>query len=153
MQGQTQTTESIMATPYNSMLHQYQQASASAVFTASPHKLIEMCLAGALERIAIARGAIARGDNAEKARRISASVAIVEHLRVSLDKAAGGELAANLDRLYDYIVRRLAQANASNDASLLDEVADLLGQIKSGWDSLASHEVRAVTTPALGVAA
>lgn len=142
-----------MSTPFNSMLRQYQQASVSAVFTASPHKLIEMCLAGALERIAIAKGAIQRGELAEKARRISAAIAIVEHLRLSLDRAAGGDLAANLDRLYDYIIRRLAQANAGNDPEALDEVRELLGQVKDGWDSLASHEVKAVTTPALGAAA
>lgn len=142
-----------MASPFNSMLRQYQQASASAVFTASPHKLIEMCLAGALERVAIAKGAILRGELAEKARRISAAIAIVEHLRLSLDRGAGGELAANLDRLYDYIVRRLAQANAGNDAEALDEVRELLGQVKEGWDSLASNEVKAVTTTALGAAA
>ncbi|TAJ55778.1 MAG: flagellar export chaperone FliS [Nevskiaceae bacterium] len=142
-----------MASPFNPLLRQYQQTNAAAVFTASPHKLIEMCLAGALERIAIARGAMSRGEMGEKARRISAAVAIVEHLQISLDKSAGGELAANLDRLYDYIVRRLAQANASNDPSLLDEVGELLGQIKAGWDSLASNEVRAVTTQALGAAA
>lgn len=142
-----------MASPFNSLLRQYQQTSVSAVFTASPHKLIEMCLAGALERVAIAKGAISRGDLAEKARRISATVAIVEHLRLSLDRAAGGELASNLDRLYDYIIRRLTQANVGNDTEALDEVRELLGQVKEGWDSLASHEVKAVTTPALGAAA
>lgn len=142
-----------MSSPLNSMLRQYQQTGVTAVFTASPHKLIEMCLAGALERIAIARGAMARGELGEKARRISAAVAIVEHLRLCLDRGAGGELAANLDRLYEYILRRLAQANADNDPELLDEVRGLLGEIKQGWDSLASHQVRSMTTPALGAAA
>lgn len=142
-----------MVSNFNSLLRQYQQTSVSAVFTASPHKLIEMCLAGALERVAIAKGAMQRGELGEKSRRISAAVAIVEHLRLSLDRAAGGELASNLDRLYDYIIRRLAQANADNEPAMLDEVRELLGQVKQGWDSLASHEVRAVTTPALGAAA
>ena len=123
------------------------------MFTASPHKLIEMCLAGALERVAIAKGALQHGDLGEKARRIAAAVAIVEHLRLSLDARAGGELARNLDALYDYVIRRLTQANGSNDASMLDEVTAVLGQIKSGWDGLASNEVRAVTTPHLGAAA
>ncbi len=123
------------------------------VFTASPHKLIEMCMAGALERIAIAKGAMQRGDLGEKARRISAAVAIVEHLKMSLDAKAGGELAQNLDQLYDYVMRRLTLANAGNDAAILDEVTALMGQIKAGWDGLAANEVRAVTTPLLGVAA
>lgn len=137
----------------NSFLHQYQQARASEVFTASPHKLIEMCLAGALERIAIAKGAMQRGDLGEKARRISAAVAIVEHLRLSLDIKAGGELVKNLDQLYDYVIRRLTHANGSNEVGTLDEVTALLMQIKSGWDGLAAHEIRTVTTPLLGAAA
>lgn len=137
----------------NPFLRSYQQTRAAEVFTASPHKLIEICLAGALERVAIAKGAMQRGALAEKAGRISAAVAIVEHLKMSLDAKAGGELAMNLDRLYDYVMRRLAQANVSNDVEMLDEVSGLLGQIKSGWDGLASNEVRAVTTSHLGVAA
>ena len=137
----------------NPFLRSYQQTRVAEVFTASPHKLIEMCLAGALERIAIAKGAMQRGDLGEKARRISAAVAIVEHLKMSLDAKAGGELARNLDNLYDYVMRRLAQANIGNDEAMLDEVTGLLGQIKAGWDGLAANEVRAVTTPHLGVAA
>ena len=137
----------------NPFLRSYQQTRAAEVFTASPHKLIEICLAGALERVAIAKGAMQRGALAEKAGRISAAVAIVEHLKMSLDATAGGELAMNLDRLYDYVMRRLAQANVSNDVEMLDEVSGLLGQIKAGWDGLAANEVRAVTTSHLGVAA
>lgn len=137
----------------NPFLRSYQQTRVSEVFTASPHKLIEMCLAGALERIAIAKGAMQRGDLGEKARRIAATVAIVEHLRLSLDAKAGGALAHNLEQLYDYVVRRLSHANSVNDSSVLDEVTGLLTQIKTGWDGLAAHEVRAVTTQHLGVAA
>lgn len=137
----------------NPFLRSYQQTRVSEVFTASPHKLIEICLAGALERIAIAKGAMQHGDLGEKARRIAAAAAIVEHLKVSLDLRAGGDLARNLDQLYDYIIRRLTQANAANEVEGLDEVTGLLGQIKSGWDGLAANEVRAVTTSHLGVAA
>ena len=137
----------------NPFLRSYQQTRAAEVFTASPHKLIEICLAGALERVAIAKGAMQHGDMGEKARRISAAAAIVEHLKMSLDMKAGGDLARNLDSLYDYVIRRLTQANAANEIEGLDEVTGLLDQIKSGWDALASNEVRAVTTQLLGVAA
>lgn len=139
--------------PNNSFLRSYQQTRAAEVFTASPHKLIEICLAGALERVAIAKGAMQRGELGEKARRIASAVAIIEHLRLSLDAKAGGELARNLDQLYDYVIRRLTHANCTNETDALDEVTELIGQIKSGWDGLASNEVRAVTTSLLGVAA
>lgn len=137
----------------NTYLHAYQQGRATEVFTASPHKLIEICLAGALERIAIAKGAMQRGDLGEKARRIAATVAIVEHLRLSLDRRQSSELVHNLDALYEYLIGRLTLANARGDATLLDEAASLLGEIKAGWDGLASVEVKAMTTSLLGVAA
>jgi flagellar protein FliS len=137
----------------HAFMHEYRQARAAEVFTASPHKLIEMCLAGALERIAIAKGAIARGDGGERARRIAAAVAIIEHLRLSLDRNIRSELVQNLDAIYEYVIARLTQANAASDSAMLDESTALLGQIKSGWDDLASLEVRAVTTPLLGAAA
>lgn len=54
-------------------------------------------------------------------------------MRASLDFGAGGELAANLDSLYDYMVRQLAKANAGDRVETLDEVLRLLGEIRSAW--------------------
>ncbi len=59
-------------------------------------------------------------------------------LRESLDQQNGGEIAANLDRLYEYMVARLVEANIGNDVALIDEVAGLLRNVKSGWDAI-SH--------------
>ena len=57
-------------------------------------------------------------------------------LRGSLDLGAGGELAANLHNLYDYMVRRLLLANANSDAKLLAEVASLLDNVRSAWAAI-----------------
>ena len=54
-----------------------------------------------------------------------------------LDMEKGGEIAGNLNNLYDYMVRRLLEANTENDQAALDEVAGLLGEIKAGWDGIA----------------
>ena len=118
-------------------LRQYQSMGvASEVHSASPHKLIEMLMAGALARIARAKGAIVRKDLALKLEAILSASAIIEHLGMTLDVQAGGEIARNLSSLYDYMLRRMVYANAHDDLQALDEVAKLLGEIKSAWDAI-----------------
>ncbi len=112
-------------------------ASASIAAEASPHRLIAMLYEGALERLALARSAIARRDVSAKLRAINGAMAIVEHLRIVLDHGQGGELPQRLDALYDYMLRRMTQANASNDADALAEVSGLVMTIKTGWDQIA----------------
>ncbi len=95
-----------------------------------------MLLDGALDKIARARGAMQRKEYEEKGNHITSTSSIILGLRSSLDLEAGGELAANLDSLYEYIFRRLMEAHAQNDEAALDEVSSLLREIKSGWDAL-----------------
>lgn len=107
---------------------------------ASPHKLIEMLYAGVLDRLATARGAVSRGDLAGKARALSSALTIVEHLKMSLDLTAGGNIARNLDALYDYMRTRLLQANLKGDIAAIDEIADLVRRLKSAWDAMPTRQ-------------
>jgi flagellar secretion chaperone FliS len=117
-----------------SNLAAYQSTAAHGGVAASdPHRLIVMLMDGALERIATARGCMQRGDTAEKVRLLNRTVSIVAELRGSLDMTAGGQIAANLSELYDYISRRLMVALANNQAELLDEVSGLLNELRSAW--------------------
>ncbi|HSC68986.1 MAG TPA: flagellar export chaperone FliS [Cellvibrio sp.] len=111
----------------------------SGVESASPHRLIQMLFEGALERIAQAKGAMAQKQIARKGELIGKATAIVGGLQGSLNDKEGGVLAANLDSLYDYIIRRLAQANYENNPDYLDECVSLLGEIKSAWDSIGNQ--------------
>ncbi|WP_062065330.1 flagellar export chaperone FliS [Cellvibrio sp. OA-2007] len=111
----------------------------SSVETASPHRLIQMLFEGALERIAQAKGAMAQNQIARKGELIGKAVAIVGGLQGSLNDKEGGALAANLDGLYDYVIRRLSQANYENNPEYLDECGRLLGEIKTAWDAIGSH--------------
>lgn len=125
-------------------LNQYRQAGPIAeIAVADPHRLTQMLFEGALERIAVARGAIAQGNLALKAKKITQAIDIVGELRNSLNLEEGGELAANLDALYDYMLRRLVVANAQNDSQALEEVASLLREIKAGWDAIPEQMRRA----------
>ena len=118
-------------------LRQYQQINTqSGVAYASPHRLIQMLMEGALERIATAKGYIQRGEIALKGEQIGKAIAIIGGLRDGLNAEAGGKMATDLDALYDYMQRRLLEANLGSDTAMLDEVADLLRPIKEAWDSI-----------------
>jgi flagellar protein FliS len=115
-------------------LQEYQQVGVySEAAYADPHHLITMLLEGALERIALAKGAVLQGDVAEKGRLIGNTITIVGGLAGCLDIPAGGVLAQNLADLYDYISRRLLVANLDSDPEVLDEIAGLLREIRSAW--------------------
>ena len=108
----------------------------SDVETATPHKLIEMLLDGALSKLHLARGLMEQKQIAAKGEQISWALAIIDGLKAALDLTAGGEVAANLDALYDYLMRRLVVANLDNDVAVLDEVARLLNEIRLGWNGI-----------------
>jgi flagellar protein FliS len=121
-------------------LQQYEKVGVqSGVENASPHRLVQMLMEGAAARIAAAMGHLQRGTIAEKGRNISLAISIIAGLRSSLDKDKGGQIADNLDRLYDYMIRRLLEANLRNDRAMLDEVQKLLQEIKEGWDAVAGN--------------
>lgn len=122
-------------------MRQYQSVNTQAkAVDASPHRLIQMLMEGGLSRIAQARGAMDRGQVAMKGELIGKAIAIVGGLREGLDLEKGGEVAANLDRLYEYMVTRLFEANLHNTVAPLEEVAVLLRNVKSGWDAIAIHD-------------
>ncbi|WP_248679417.1 flagellar export chaperone FliS [Sinimarinibacterium sp. CAU 1509] len=124
---------------YAAAVSQYQSASTfGGVIEATPHKLIELLYGGLIDRLAQARGAIGNGETQTKLRAVSSALSIVDHLRLSLDKKAGGAIASNLEMLYDYMARRLIEANASNNAAMIDEVLQLTRELKSGWDAVAT---------------
>jgi flagellar protein FliS len=123
----------------NSALQQYRQVKTGAgVESASPHRLIQMLFEGALERLASAKGHLQRGEIALKGEQIGKAIGIIGGLRESLNEEAGGEIARNLGALYDYMERRLFQANLTSDPALLDEVSGLLREVKAGWDGIGS---------------
>ena len=92
-----------------------------------------------LSRIAEATGHIERGEVAAKGEKIGKALGIIEGLLLGLDKERGGDIALNLERLYDYASRTLLKANLENRVDLLKEVSSLLREIKLGWDGIAAE--------------
>ena len=118
-------------------LSQYQQINTqTGIVDADPHRLIQLLLDGALDRIAQAKGALASGDVAAMGEALGKAVGIITGLQGCLDRERGGEIAANLDRLYDYMTVRLLAVHTERGPAPLEEVGSLLGTIKSGWDAI-----------------
>lgn len=109
------------------------------VEAATPHRLILMLLDGAIAKLHAARIALEHGNIAHKGANISWCMSIIDGLRASLNLERGGNIASNLDSLYDYMTRILLEANLHNDMSKLTEVEGLLGEIRSGWKAIESQ--------------
>lgn len=117
-------------------LRQYQQIDQSAAVYASPHRIIQMLMEGVQERLIAAKVHIQRGEIAGKGEQIGKAISILGGLRENLDHKIGGELAADLEALYDYMERRLLEANLHSDIAMIDEVADIFRPIKEAWDAI-----------------
>ena len=110
----------------------------TGVSTASAHQLVAMLLDGFFDAVAQARGALQAGRIEDKGRAIGRAVRIVEEgLRAGLNLRDGGEIAANLERLYGYVTRRLTEANLHNDAAALEECAQLIEPVRAAWQAIA----------------
>ncbi len=124
-------------------LKKYQAVRAvSSVAAADPHRLVQLMLENVLQRVAAARGHMARREVARKGEQVSKAIGVVGALNASLNLEAGGEVASNLRLLYDHCCARLALANSRNDDGIFEEVAKIIGSIKEGWDGI-GEEVRA----------
>lgn len=111
-------------------------AAESEAGFATPHRLVQMLMEGALDKIATAKGFMERKDYAGKSEQITWATSIINGLRSGLDMESGGEIANNLNDLYGYMNRRLVDANIENDVAILEEVSGLLVEIKSAWDAM-----------------
>jgi flagellar protein FliS len=111
-------------------------AAHGGVAANDPHVLVGMLMDGALERIAMARGCLQRGDVGQKAALLQRVASILAELRMSLDLERGGALAQNLRELYDYMERQILRANFESKTQYLDEVASLLLEIRSAWQAV-----------------
>lgn len=104
-----------------------------------PYKIISILINNALEAINIAKITMSQGKIEEKGRFISLAITLIDGLKASLNKEEGGDIADNLDRLYEYMGFKLVEANLHNDVERLDEVSNLLGTIKEGWDGIEGY--------------
>ena len=121
-------------------LQAYKQVSVNAQLAiASLHRIIQMLYAGAIERLIQGKAATEQGNIAVKCERLSKALDIVLSLRDCLLMEEGGDIAKNLDALYDFMGSEISRANTENVTQPIDDVIGMLREIKSAWDQIPSE--------------
>ena len=116
----------------------YRQVSVeTSIGSASPYRLVEMLFDGYMEALAQARGAMQLKQIEAKGKAISRAARIVdEGLKAGLNLTDGGNLAADLRDLYEYVSMRLVLANVRNDETILDECVRLIEPLRQAWKDI-----------------
>ncbi|MBM6551146.1 flagellar export chaperone FliS [Marinomonas ostreistagni] len=104
---------------------------------ASPHRVIQLLMQGALERLALSKGFIERRDMEAKSNTLTRVIEIINALRDALDRDANPELVDNLDALYSFMIEQVHEAGLKMDVSKIDVVMGLMLEIKGAWDQIA----------------
>jgi flagellar secretion chaperone FliS len=118
---------------YQSPAHRYREV---AVKTANPLQLVVMMYDAAICALQEAKEQLSRKDIAGRSRSINKCSSIISELQSCLNIKQGGEIAASLDRLYDYMKRRIFTANVEQSIMPLEEVEALLENLRSAWSEL-----------------
>ncbi len=117
-------------------IQQYQQTH---ILTASGVQLVVVLYDGAIQSMQLAREAIVRNHQPDKARFLHRAVNVVTELSNVLDMERGGEVAVSLRRLYDYVLAELLQANLHHQADRLDGPIRCLTTVREAWHSVAAR--------------
>ncbi|MFT2110673.1 flagellar export chaperone FliS [Marinomonas sp. 2405UD68-3] len=136
---------------YNPKVKNYQkEALKMRIAGADRYEVIQILMEGAIEKMVMAKVTIESKNAEAKSDFLSKASGILIGLRESLDFDIGGEIADNLYALYTYMVDRLIEANLKNDMAIVDEVINLMKEIKSAWDEI-PHAVREKTLNENGI--
>ncbi len=115
-----------------------------SVFSGNPIGMVIALYEGAADAIRQARDCLESGDIWGRSKAINKGIKILTELLVSLDHDAGGEISANLKRIYSYLQCRLLEAHAQKAEAPLNEAEGLLNTMLEGWRA-AAGKVQAET--------
>lgn len=121
------------------MVNPYQQYKENAILTASPEELVLMLYNGIIRFIEEAKGTIEKKDYMAANNSIQRAQDIITELMLTLDM--NYDISKNLYSLYDYMLRRLIDANVKKDVTILEEVKGFAIELRDTW-SVALNKVR-----------
>ena len=119
----------------------YQTYIEGSFLGTNPVRLIVALYEGAIDSVGRARTCFEHGDIWGRGQAVSRAVNILAELISSLDHTKGGEMSANLKRLYDYMQRRLLEAHATKTKEPFNEVEKLLSDLLEAWVVVAEQNV------------
>lgn len=117
------------------------------ILNAEPLKLVQLMYQGMIDAVTSARASLARRDIKARSRSITKAILILTELSSSLNHEKGGELSARLAALYDYMQRRLLEANQKQVDPPLAEVAQLLQTLFEAWETIAAPAITEAAVP------
>jgi flagellar protein FliS len=117
----------------------------TAVTTADPGRLILMCYEGAILQLKIAKTKYREKDYEGKGKAVTKTMAIIDELTCALDFEKGGEIARNLEAIYNYITRRVLLADVTRDLGGIDEVIGILNDLLSAWKEIVEGQSQMLT--------
>lgn len=118
-------------------LQAYKKVSVdSQLSSASPHKVVQMLMSGAIERLIQGKAAMIQGNLSVKGERLGKALDIIISLRSCLSMDDGGDIARNLDQLYEFMIGQITVANQENKPEPIDDVIEIIREIKSAWDQI-----------------
>jgi flagellar protein FliS len=109
----------------------------SAVTTQSKGRLIVLLYEGAIKFMKLAIRELQANNHEAKGQYINKARDIINELNAVLDMNTGGEIAANLRKLYCFMNNRLSEANVKRDPKMIQEVIELMEELNQSWKAIA----------------
>lgn len=117
----------------NHALNTYQK---TAVETADPLQLIILCYDAAIRDLREARELHENHKMEDAYKKIRHAQDIITELMVGLDYERGGDIARNLSRLYNFVLRQLIGINSRDDTTIYQHLIKILSNLKGAWEEI-----------------
>ncbi len=122
---------------YSKQLRQYKKTH---VETAGGIDLVIMCYEQAIHALKQSKDYYIKKNFIKKGKSLQKAMDIIYELQCALDFDKGGQIAKNLDAIYNYITRTLLEADLKGKLEVFDEAVKILTELKEAWENIASKD-------------
>ncbi len=109
------------------------------IATADPLRLVVLLYEGILKHLGGAIQCLKTKEVEARCNHINRALAMISELQATLNREKGGDVAKNLDTLYNYWRKRLLQASFEESLEVLEEVQRLVSELWSAWNEAANR--------------